>query len=150
MCLCVCECRCSWSPKEGIGSFDAGVNRRLRVADVGAGNWTLLLWKSSKCFWPLSHVFSFWSCGSAFSLKVVALVGPLVFRGHNGYSSTMSRAWRRPEAFAVFVEMNGFQVCRMNHFIWFKGQDEVSDVSEWLSGLWRGFLFSRQCLCCIM
>lgn len=147
VCVWVCECRCSWNPKEGFGSSE--VDSEIPEGDsTWCGRWQLNSGplKEQQVLLPTEY-FQPWSC--SFFLKVEALVGPLVFHGHNNYSSTMNSAWM-PAGFCCVCGMNGFQVCRMNHFIWFIGRDEVSDVSEWLSDLWRVFLFSRQCLHCII
>ena len=54
--LCVCVCVCV---------FHAGVTDCCELADMGIEDQTQVLWKSSMCSWPLSHLSS-----STFSLTV--------------------------------------------------------------------------------
>lgn len=54
---CTCNCRCLFWP-EALGSPIAGVTGRYELPDVDTGNWTEVLWKSSMCSHPLSHLFN--------------------------------------------------------------------------------------------
>lgn len=58
MSLCTsCARRCLGRP-ESIGAHATGVTGTWESSDMGTGNWTLTLWKSSKCCYLLSHVSS--------------------------------------------------------------------------------------------
>jgi hypothetical protein len=60
MCVCVCVCVCVCShrsqKKKSVSPLGAGVTGSSEPCDVGAGNWPLVLWKSSKHSEPLSHL----------------------------------------------------------------------------------------------
>jgi hypothetical protein len=67
--------------KSGIGSLGAKVIGSCVASDVGAGNWTWILWKSSKYSWPPSHLSSLSSPPSPYPCaqggqKTASAIGP--------------------------------------------------------------------------
>lgn len=60
-CMYAHECRYSWRPEEGVRSLAHGSGEFLRCSELpgmGSGTLTLVLWKSTKCCYPLSHLSS--------------------------------------------------------------------------------------------
>lgn len=49
---CACECRCSQKPAEGVRSPGSVVTVSCELPSVPSGDYTVVLWKSSKCSEP--------------------------------------------------------------------------------------------------
>lgn len=86
MCMCVCVWAMCMSvqipckPGEGVGSPGSGVTDSSELPVVGAGNWTWILLKSSKCSRPPWHFSSpmlqfFWNVLSYLDTVVLEMIG---------------------------------------------------------------------------
>lgn len=57
MCVCTHECSYPWRPEEGIASF-ADAMGSCELPGMCSGTLTLVLWKNSKCSYPLRNLLS--------------------------------------------------------------------------------------------
>lgn len=58
VCGYVHECSCPWRSDESIGSLGVRVTGSYKPVNMGAKNWTMVLWKNSKHTKFLSYYFS--------------------------------------------------------------------------------------------